>query len=263
MIKKTIRFLFTTVGNIFGYEVSFARKVNNDSRVMVDRNLWERYLNPGPKIELYYNGLNRANVAWSDNFSKQCRFYSLQELVDLVLDKKITGHFVECGCWKGHSAYILGTLLSKSGSDRRLYIFDAFEGGLSEKSQEDENISTKLTEEEVAQESDVFKSTEEEVAAVLSDFPFVSIYKGWIPDRFHEVSEEQFALVHIDVDLYEPTRDSLAFFYPRLAEGGCIVVDDYGLAQFPGAKRAVDEFLDSNACHMFYEVPMGGCFILK
>ena len=42
-----------------------------------------------------------------------------------------------------------------------------------------------------------------------------------------------------------------------------IVLDDYGITQFPGAKKAVDEFLESNTCQFFYEVPMGSSFIIK
>ncbi len=97
----------------------------------------------------------------------------------------------------------------------------------------------------------------------LSDFDFFHLYKGWIPNRFTEVEDKQFSFVHIDVDLYEPTRDSVNFFFPKLLENGVIVCDDYGLCQFPGATKAIDEFLEKNNCNMFYEAPMGGCFIIK
>ena len=81
--------------------------------------------------------------------------------------------------------------------------------------------------------------------------------------RIPEVESKKFAFVHVDVDLYQPTLDSLKFFYPRLLPGGVIVVDDYGYSVFPGAKRAVDEFLRGTDCSVFYETPMGSCFIIK
>ena len=52
--------------------------------------------------------------------------------------------------------------------------------------------------------------------------------------------------MHINVDLYEPTKDSLDFFYPRLVKNGVIICNDYGSCKFPGAKKAVDEFLEEN-----------------
>jgi len=45
--------------------------------------------------------------------------------------------------------------------------------------------------------------------------------------------------------------------------GGFVVVDDYGLTQFPGAALAVDEFISRNTQAFFYKVPMGACFIIK
>ena len=47
--------------------------------------------------------------------------------------------------------------------------------------------------------------------------------------------------MHIDVGLYQPTRDSLKFFYPRTSPGGMIVCDHYGYVNCPGTKQACDE----------------------
>ena len=73
----------------------------------------------------------------------------------------------------------------------------------------------------------------------------ICLYKGWIPERFKDVSELQFRFVHIDVDLFQPTKDAIEFFYPRMVKGGVIVCDDYGFDTCPGATKAMDEFFDS------------------
>ena len=109
----------------------------------------------------------------------------------------------------------------------------------------------------------MFSSTEKEVKINLQEFDFIKTYKGWIPSRFKEVEKLSFSFVHLDVDLYQPTLDSMKFFFPRLSKGGVIVCDDYGMTQFPGAKKAVDEYLYKNKHTFFYEVPLGGCFIIK
>ena len=75
----------------------------------------------------------------------------------------------------------------------------------------------------------------------LSQFPQrFKLFKGWIPDKFHEVSDKKFCLVHIDVDLYQPTLDSLNFFWDKL-NGGVLVCDDYGSLLCPGTKKAMDK----------------------
>lgn len=262
MIKKIIRSVVVKVPSLFGYDVLFSRK-GKQELIVIDKNIWESYWAKNARISLYFEGLKKSKNEWSDNYYKQLRFYSLQQMVEYCLKQKLEGDFAECGVWKGHSAFIISTILSQNGFSGEFHIFDSFEGGLSEKKDKDKNLIHELSEKRIKEESDVFSSTEEEVNACLKGFKFYSLHKGWIPSRFNSVENRKFQFVHIDVDLYEPTRESLNFFYSRLVENGVIVCDDYGLTQFPGAKRAVDEFLQENKCKMFYEVPMGGCFIIK
>jgi hypothetical protein len=120
-----------------------------------------------------------------------------------------------------------------------------------------------LSEAQVESEKNQFSSTEVQVQDCLKSSPFIHLHNGWIPQRFGAVENKQFCFVHIDVDLSEPTRDSLSFFWPKLVPGGAIVVDDYNLTQFPGCKAAVDKFLGQTTVQKFFEVPLGGCFIFK
>jgi len=42
-----------------------------------------------------------------------------------------------------------------------------------------------------------------------------------------------------------------------------MVFDDYGLMQFPGAKKAVDQFLREQGAPFFCALPSGAAFIIK
>ena len=77
-----------------------------------------------------------------------------------------------------------------------------------------------------------FSCNEAFVRNLLKKFNFVNIYKGWIPDVFNLTNNQIYQFVHIDVDLYKPTLDSLNYFFPKLIDGGIIVIDDYNLSQF-------------------------------
>lgn len=262
MIKQWIKSAVSRTANLFGVEVCIYR-TGKSAVTAVDQNSWEPYFHPNERMQLYFEGLKKSGNEWSDNFNKRLRFYSLLEMASYARKHKLEGDFVECGVWKGHSAYMISKLLVDSQFKGGFHIFDSFEGGLSPKTTEDKNLVRELSKEQISKESAIFSSTEEEVRACLAEFPFVHLYKGWIPERFHEVKDKKFAFVHIDVDLFEPTRDSLNFFYPRLVDNGVIVCDDYGATQFPGAKKAVDQFLAEHPHKLFYEVPMGACFIIK
>jgi O-methyltransferase len=84
----------------------------------------------------------------------------------------------------------------------------------------------------------------ETVAKNLSEFNKISIHKDWIPQCFPDVEHNDFCFVHIDVDLYQPTLDSIEFFYPRMNQGGVILCDDYGFTSCPGVTKAINEFLE-------------------
>jgi O-methyltransferase len=98
--------------------------------------------------------------------------------------------------------------------------------------------------------------------APLGAISFVDIYKGWIPDRFHEVADRRFCFVHIDVDLYQPSLDSIAFFYPRMEPGAIIVLDDYGFESCPGVTAAIDKFMEGKP-EPVVNVSAGGALIIK
>ena len=52
-----------------------------------------------------------------------------------------------------------------------------------------------------------------------------------------------FRLYILDCDLYGSYKDCLEFFYPRLGNGGIILLDEYDDPPWPGCNKAVDEFL--------------------
>ncbi len=73
---------------------------------------------------------------------------------------------------------------------------------------------------------------------------------------------KRFAFVHIDVDLHEPTMDSVEFFYPRLAPGGILLCDDYAIGTCVGATEAIDDFFDDKPEKMI-ALDAGGGFMIK
>jgi hypothetical protein len=103
----------------------------------------------------------------------------------------------------------------------------------------------------------------EEVQRNLRGFDFIAYHRGWIPAPFAALADCRFRLVHIDVDLYQPTRDSFEFFFPRLAPNGVMIFDDYGTLKFPGARRAIDECLERAGAPFFMATPAGQGVLVK
>jgi O-methyltransferase len=67
---------------------------------------------------------------------------------------------------------------------------------------------------------------------------------GPVEETLPAAAPDELALLRLDTDWYESTRRELDHLYPRLAEGGVLIVDDYG--HWEGARRAVDEYFAEN-----------------
>jgi O-methyltransferase len=231
----------------------------------IDLHIFSPFLKNSKESIDYKRSLIMTNMTWSDNVYKRLRFYSLHQHICRVCNDKnlLKYNFAECGVWYGHSAHMISKILKKHNFKKSFFLFDSFEGGLSDKSSNDKNLIKKLSVNETIKEKNIFTSTEAEVTNNLKEFKFIKIFPGWIPDSFPDTQKLKFSFVHIDVDLYEPTLESLKYFWPKLTKNGVIVIDDYSSSQFDGATKAVDTFLKSISPSFFYKVPMGSCFIIK
>ena len=177
------------------------------------------------------------------------RKWMVHQLLRLV--SHLPGDTAECGVFRGATSYLICSANEESqAGDKTHHLFDSFEG-LSEPGPADGVHWSKGD----------LKCGIEHVRKALSDFAKVRFHPGWIPDRFQDVDDRKFSFVHIDVDLAEPTRQSLAFFYPRMEPGGIIVCDDYGQSTSPGATQAVDRFLADKPEKMLM-LPEGGGFLM-
>lgn len=171
--------------------------------------------------------------------------------------RSMAGDTAECGSFHGAGSYlILSALQDEAGLH---HIFDSFEG-LSMPGDHDMPDA----EEVINWQPGDLGISQQVVESNLSMFAErLKCYAGWIPERFGEVSDRQFKLVHIDVDLYQPTRDAIEFFYPRLVEGGLLICDDYGYATCPGAHKAMNDFFAQPGREAVVHLTTGTGFIIK
>jgi macrocin-O-methyltransferase TylF-like protien len=159
--------------------------------------------------------------------------------------QRVAGAFVECGIFKGASLarFAMFRHLFESEETRALIGFDVF-GKFPETAFDadkdrrarfisaagDESISVDQLRKVLAD-----KGCDKNVTLVVGDICQT------VPTYVAEHPELRIALLHVDVDILEPTRVVMETLAPLVVPGGVIVLDDYGI--FPGATRAVDEFM--------------------
>jgi O-methyltransferase len=153
--------------------------------------------------------------------------YSMLALAIQRLDTdKVSGAFAEIGVYRG----VTSSFIHRQAPHRPFYLFDTFEG---------------FPEQSLEGAKDMrFKDTSiEGVTTLLGNTTNIEFRKGFFPDTAVGLETEQFALVMLDVDLYQPALDVFAFFYPRMVRGGYFFMHDYNS---PESNRAI-----SRAAHEF------------
>lgn len=146
---------------------------------------------------------------------------------------------VEVGAFRGGSAFFLAAAFDAvTGLDGpEIHIVDTFEG----------HPDHKISDLDSEQQRGKFATTSyEDVQAYLSPFPRLTVYKGEATELVKTWPDRLYSLVHLDVDLHDPTIWCLEYFAARLVPGAIIVLDDYGAPSCPGVELAVEEFLATN-----------------
>lgn len=160
------------------------------------------------------------------------RLSTLRLLAKEINDKNVKGSVAELGVYKGYLAREMNRLFQ----NRKLYLFDTFEG-FDLRDLECENLYDKSR----SKKGDFSDTSIEDVKSLLPYPEMVAFYKGYFPETALNL-EDTFAFVSLDTDLYLPTYNGLAYFYPRLSKGGYILLHDYNSSQFPNVKKAVEDF---------------------
>ena len=159
------------------------------------------------------------------------------------LQKDVKGDYAEVGAFKGATA----KAICESKGNKAFHVFDTFEG------------LPKITKLDQLFKKGMFKADYELVKEKLSSYPNVYVHKGLFPKTATPIKNKKFAFVHLDVDIYQSTKDCIEFFYPRLSKNAILVSHDYHAA---GVKKAFDDFF-KNKPEKIVELPMSQCMIIK
>lgn len=179
------------------------------------------------------------------------RFLAHYELYRMIKD--LPGSIVECGVYQGNSFFAFHKFLEifhPGDRIRHVIGFDDFEG-------------LRLTEEdgpEYANRSKVeggwwsadFKPVLDEIMQIHTEDQFIPAAKrsfliegdilNTVPKYVQENPGIRISLLHLDVDVYEPTKVALENFYDRVVPGGLIVLDEYAMMEWGGESKALEDY---------------------
>ena len=175
------------------------------------------------------------------------RMDNLQACILDVVKDGVPGDFIETGVWRGGATiFMRAALKALNITDRLVWAADSFEG-LPEPDAEKYPLEAKA-----------FKS-----AAIMKHYNNLAVgldevkrnfaaygmlddnvrfLKGWFKDTLPSAPIGKLAIMRLDGDYYESTRDALVNLYDKLSVGGFVIIDDYGEDSWTYCRHAVEEF---------------------
>jgi hypothetical protein len=172
------------------------------------------------------------------------RLHNLRVLMESIIHDNIPGDVIETGVWRGGACILMrGILKAYDVSDRNVWVADSFQGlplpdELKYPADKGSNLHT-------------FQELQISMDEVMNNFKTyhllddqIKFLKGWFKDTLPEAPISQLALMRLDGDMYESTMDGLVNLYPKLANGGYVIIDDYHT--FPFCKAAVNDYCKLN-----------------
>jgi O-methyltransferase len=166
------------------------------------------------------------------------RMRNLRQCCETAILDGVDGDFIETGVWRGGACIFMKGILEAYGDrQRRVFVADSFRGlpppnvkDFPADANDRHHTLTKL------------QVTREEVEANFSRYRLlddrVVFLEGWFKDTLPNAPISKLSVLRLDGDMYESTIQALTVLYPKLSQGGFVIIDDYFLQ--PCAQAVTD-----------------------
>ena len=211
------------------------------------------------EYERYWNESPGSNNVKLENFTKYVPRESITKFLTrnevFLKQLHVNGSVVELGVARGASlmAWVqLSAIYEPVNYLREIVGFDTF-GGFPSVHEKDLQTQTRSEHTRVGGFSIEPEAQQDiERAAALLDMtrflghiPKVKLVRGdvcvTLPRYLDENPHLVVSLLHLDLDLYEPTRLALELLLPRMPKGAVVLFDELNMRIFPGETRAAME----------------------
>jgi hypothetical protein len=149
---------------------------------------------------------------------------------------------VECGSFRGGSALFMAHLLKRLYPEARLYAHDTFTGMPAVDVMVDRHGPGDFANADL----DGLKAAREE-----QGLDNLHLVQGLVQETFPASypAERRIGLVHLDMDIYEPTVFVQNAAWPLMTKGGYYVYDDATVPACVGATQAVEDLIKQRDLH--------------
>lgn len=169
-----------------------------------------------------------------------------------IIDRQISGSFVELGCYTGTTALYIRRLLNDRGAQNELHVYDSFDG-LPEKTSADNSPAG-----EQFRAGELRASKQQLIKHFRqAGLQLPIIHKGWFEELTDADMPKEIAFAFLDGDFYTSIASSLNVITPHLIPGAIVLVDDYTNEALPGAQKAADAWAKKHEKNIRAEKSLG------
>ena len=229
------------------------------------------------------NGFNTTSMPVSDkaaNFTNWARtrdvarFIARYHLFKMI--ENVPGCIFECGVHYGggFSAWQhLSEIYEPVNFTRRIFGFDTFKGfpDVTDVDNQGKGVSHSIGDFSVGGEQDLIINTLKSIEKTRKiEVPerfnmIVGDISLTLPELLLKDSSISIALLYMDLDLYEPTVNTLNACKDRLTKGSVVVFDEYADPNWPGETKALADTLGINNVKLrsFSQIPRISYFVFE
>lgn len=218
------------------------------------------------QLDAYWHKSQGSAIEKLETFTKftsrqaLTKFIARCEIFKQQLD--VNGSIVEVGVHRGASLMTwahLSSIFEPVNYLRKIIGFDTFEGFPSVGEKDSKGVSEHLVKggfaTEETPELDLLKAIELfDVNRLMNHIQKCELVKGDVSKTLPEYLENNphllVSLLHLDADLYAPTKTTLELLLPRMPKGAIILFDELNMSLFPGETLAVLETFNLNKCSL-------------
>jgi predicted O-methyltransferase YrrM len=162
-------------------------------------------------------------------------------VIEGILSEPGPGNIIECGVYRAGSTVLMARFLKRHAIAKKIYALDSFEGFDKDHEIEDEiRRGLVIDAGRTAFTQNSLQYVAQKIRRLDVD-DVVTLVPGYFQDTLPHI-DDRFWLALIDCDLERSTEFCLDHLWPRISDGGYLVVDDYQNPGYPGAAMAADRF---------------------
>lgn len=186
-------------------------------------------------------------------FIDKVRFYSIWLQLETIKNKIVKGYFAELGVYQGETAKLIHLV----DPSRKFLLMDTFSGF------DQLDLDLEVSKGDKYTENYFSNTSVEEVKNYLGERENLIYIPGYFPNSISDLDKNiNYAFVHLDADLYQPTKKALKYFYPKLSVGGIIIIHDYNHS-WDGVRQAIDEFCEEQKITFVELADMQGSVVIS